>query len=365
MILLLLLCAPLCTGSTDYYKKEYGSSHRMRLHRKTYSITFTRSYSSGEVVLWRLDQRPPSEDGRLTVTGLYFIIRNLTQRDSGHYYMKDHDKETLSTSAIVVSENTRSLTMNPGQRFNVSFPLEPTSCNIYFYPEDDYELIETRSKIVHKGKLQNNIDTFTCRWFRLLKPCEILIDSLQEACSGNFEVRDQNGDKALVVSLQIERLTDDEEPSYGITFAVFAAGCLCCLCMKLCCCKGSSSKQTNSETASAESAELPSPQYWQYDHQPAAPRRSPVHQPSGQHYSAQSSCAAADPLIHNPPTVTVTPAYSEVSTPAKQEPAPTVLICSDPEPRFELKGMTTPLGSLLTSTSTYCDVYTSDKLNAF
>lgn len=38
-------------------------------------------------------------------------------------------------------------------------------------------------------------------------------------------------------------------------------------------------------------------------------------------------------------------------------------LSSDPEPKFELKGLTFPFAPPLSSDSTFSDVYTSDKLN--
>lgn len=53
----------------------------------------------------------------------------------------------------------------------------------------------------------------------------------------------------------------------------------------------------------------------------------------------------------------------QVSAPAEQTDAPTVLLNSDHEARFELKGVNFNPDSLLGSDSPHCDVYMSDKLN--
>lgn len=52
----------------------------------------------------------------------------------------------------------------------------------------------------------------------------------------------------------------------------------------------------------------------------------------------------------------------QVSAAEEQADAPSVLV-TDTEPRFELKGMTFPSAPPLSSDSSHCDVYTSDKLN--
>lgn len=62
-------------------------------------------------------------------------------------------------------------------------------------------------------------------------------------------------------------------------------------------------------------------------------------------------------------SVTYLPFSLQVSAPAEKADAATVPYDTNNEPRFELKGMTFPSSLPLSSDSTYCDVYTSDKLN--
>lgn len=53
----------------------------------------------------------------------------------------------------------------------------------------------------------------------------------------------------------------------------------------------------------------------------------------------------------------------QVSAPAEQASAPTAPLYSDPGIQFELKGRNFPSAPPLSSDSTFCHVYTSDKLN--
>lgn len=55
--------------------------------------------------------------------------------------------------------------------------------------------------------------------------------------------------------------------------------------------------------------------------------------------------------------------FLQVTPLAKQEEAPTITPNSDAEPRFELKGTVFNSDAPLSSSSTYCDVYTSEKIN--
>lgn len=61
------------------------------------------------------------------------------------------------------------------------------------------------TEIVRQGRLKEGLDERDCTFFHLLKPCGILNDDLKMSCSGRFEVRDQNGNNALVVLLEMER----------------------------------------------------------------------------------------------------------------------------------------------------------------
>ncbi|KAM7000311.1 uncharacterized protein LKV04_005237 [Tautogolabrus adspersus] len=105
----------------------------------------------------------------------------------------------------------------------------------------------------------------------------------------------------------------------------------------------------------------PTAHYHQYDSEPVGPRPDQLSRPSETLYPTVPSYNPSVPLIHNPPSVSVPPAYSEVSAPAEQAGAPTFPVPSeDPEPRFELS---IPSALPLSSNLTFSDVYTSDKLN--
>ncbi|GAA6235843.1 uncharacterized protein LOC108899276 isoform X1 [Lates japonicus] len=357
MKVLLLLAACVCTGlSYDTYDEVfYGYTYRMRLHRKAVSIKFIQSYSSDATILWKRDDPPASEDSRRMVVGAYYVIENVTQRDSGNYIMSDKDGKVLSKKNIEVKARTWSYALKPGQRFNHTFYLEPDSCNIYFLPESDHEWRKSEIEIVHKGRLREDLYELDCAGFDLLEPCGILNKYLQMSCRGMFEVRDHNNDKAWEITLEMEPLPFD--PSHLYTGIIVAVAVLsCCCCMRCCCCKKRSSK-------SPETPAEPAVYYHKYDTEPAVLKSDQHSEPSGTHYSAQPSYAPTGPLIHNPPTVNVPSAYSKVSAPAEPADTPTIPLCSDPEPLFELKGINFSSALPLNSDSGHCDVYTSDKLN--
>ncbi|XP_037531791.1 uncharacterized protein LOC119409002 [Nematolebias whitei] len=316
----------------------------MRVATWVHSIEFVPKHSSEETVLWRRDNPEPSGDTRRRMSGSYYLINSVTQRDSGNYILKDRDGMILSrkTVEVVAKKETRSL--SSGERLSITFDLEPNSCNIYFAPQGGYETV-----IVYKGELQQ---LSGCSGIELLNPCGISQDAVQTSCGGRFEVRDHNDDEALVVSVEVA-------PQVSFSYVLYGGGAFAFLflscCLKNCCAAKSSREKSRPEpraAAAEEPADLP-----EYDHEPAGGR---PHHPSETLHPAQPLSAPTGPLIHSPPT-NVPPAYSEVIDPAEQVDPQTVLMNPDYEPRFELKGFTS--NSPLSSDSPHHEVYTSDKLN--
>ncbi|XP_070692379.1 uncharacterized protein [Pempheris klunzingeri] len=353
MLLLLLLGA--CVGMGLSHDQLYGSTYRIRLLTMAHSIEFTPSYSSDVTILWKHNDPPAKEDSRRKVVDYFFVMSDLTQRDSGRYVLRDQNQRALSRTTIDVIASTKSYTKTPGEIFSFTSNLESKSCNIYFFPESEHGQTEMEAEIVRKGRLQwRVVDLLICNEFDVLDPCGILNEDIRTSCRGRYEVRDSNGDTALVVNLEVDE--QQFEPSYiGIGVGLSLAA-ICCRCCVKCCCSGKSSKKDQSETA--EDEPQPAVHYQEYDREPAGPRPDELSPPSETDYPPQPSCTPTGPLIHNPPPVDVPPAYSEVVAPAEQADAPSV-----PTPQFELKGMTFPSAPLLNSDPSYCDVYTSDKLN--
>ena len=88
-----------------------------------------------------------------------------------------------------------------GDRLSFALDLEQDFCNINFIPEIDHEPGK-KIEVVREGRMQWGIDR--CAGFELLRPCGISNEDLQYSCKGYFEVRDQNGDEALQVTLEME-----------------------------------------------------------------------------------------------------------------------------------------------------------------
>lgn len=358
MIVLLLLGACFCVGfSLD--EEEYGNTFRWKLHRGARSIEFTRQYHSVATVVWQRGGPSGREDSRQKVIDGYFVLSNLTQKDSGRYIMRDLHRLPLEIKTIGVVANSRSYVRSPGESLSITFDLERSSCNIFFLPKDNH--IYERLEIVLQGSLETYMYNHDCNGFTLLKPCGILNEDLSVSCQGHFEVKDSNDNTALVVLLEMEEPEFDTS-KIGIGIGVSLAVMSCCTCMRRCCCGKKSSKKDTSETPDAE----PAVHYHEYEREPVGPRPEHLSPPSDQNYPAPPSYSPTGPLIHNPP-MNVPPSYSEVSAPAEQPDTPALPsmsaapVLSEPDPQFQLKGMDYP--SILGSGSAISDVYCSDKLN--
>nr|XP_004545448.1 uncharacterized protein LOC101464566 [Maylandia zebra] len=357
MILLLLLVASLGVGleNVENYEVEYGNRFRMRVSRRVHFIELIPKNKSEGTILWERDEDQPKEGSRWKMTETLYTISSLAQKDSGRYIFKDNYGELMHAKIIDVKEVTKSYTLETNQVLNITFDLEPHSCNIYFFPGEN-----SKTAIVLKGRLQHDLKQVDCVGFELLKPCGIVHKAIQKTCSGRFEVRDDNDDKALVVFLEME------EPQFSQAYLGIGGGALfftlCWCCCKYCCCGERSSAKENSEAAAENDSE---PAVYYHEFEPVGPGSNQHCELSNPPNTDEAPDAPVDLLIHSSAATDSPPAYCEVTPPAKQEEAPTITPTSDPEPRFELKGTIFNSGPPLSSASTYCDVYTSEKFNFF
>ncbi|XP_022069600.2 uncharacterized protein LOC110965023 [Acanthochromis polyacanthus] len=357
MRLLLLLVACVAVGlSYDTDLKHYGDTYRIYLPHSAYSLEYSRSSGSEVTVLWKRGVPLAREDNRRKVISYYYVISNVTQEDGGRYTLRGENRLTLSRQRLEVEALTESYLREIGEELRITFNLERHSCNIYFFPNGHSQTV-----IVHNGWLQ--LSYTECTGFKILHPCGIL-NYVQASCRGHFEVRDHNDNKALVVSLDVESDGVETSSYLGIGGGILISA-LCTCCLRCCCCKKKSSDKEGSEAAADEdnNENEPAVHYHEYDQEPVGQRQNQPHVPSGTQYPAQPSFTPAAPLIHNPPTNIMPPAYSKFAVSSEPADAPTVPLYSDSEPRFEVKGMNFNSEDPLSSDPTHSDVYTSDKLN--
>ncbi|KAL6117692.1 uncharacterized protein ACO6RY_15424 [Pungitius sinensis] len=276
---------------------------------------------------------------------------------NGRYEIRDQNDNTAFVGSLEMKRITKTVIRTPGDNFNFTFNLTPNSCNIYFLPGGEDRQRDSPINLVYRGMLQGGLDDISCNGFELLKPCGILNEVLQTSCNGSYEIRDQNENIAIVVSLEMGAPAINPLPSIGIAVAVLSV--FFCCCGKICGRGKSKSKEEQTETAAAE----PEVQYQGRYTEPSGPSSDQLIEPSGTNHFNQPSTTTSDSLVHNDPYQDFPPSYCEVLLEAQQPIAPTAPVHHDPEPKFEFKGMTFPSTPPLEPDSGRCDVYTSDKLN--
>ncbi|XP_019940383.2 uncharacterized protein [Paralichthys olivaceus] len=352
--LLLLLLAAAAVHAGDFYEEQYGSTIRIRMRGSAHSLIFVPRDGSESVILWKLNDPSFSTYRRGVING-YLVINNLTQRDNGEYRMMGRNDKLLLSHKIAVVAQYKNFDLNGQELLRFTFPLESKNCNIHFLP-DKQEYTKYDTELVRSGRKVNTWSS--CTDFEFVEPCGLEME-MHELCHGHFEVRDQYDGVAL--SVQVNWMGEPFNLGHiGTSIGAFLASIFFCCCVRRCCC-GKSSKKKDSDSAATE----PAVTYNEYRNEPVALRSVQMLSPSETLYPAQPSCAPTGPLvsIHNPPTVNVPPAYSEVSAPAEQEHTPSFSLSSDSDLRFELKGMNISSAPPLSSDPTYNSVYTSNKLN--
>ncbi|KAK5897112.1 hypothetical protein CesoFtcFv8_010203 [Champsocephalus esox] len=202
MIVLLLLGAFVCMGLAEQrYDIEYGNSLNLPVPRRPKSFEFTRKFSSNVTILWKWGEPLTSLDGRRKYTGIFFEMYNLTQKDMGLYRFRGKEQNELSTYTIEVKAKTKSFQKSPGNHLRFSAKLEPSFCNVYFFPEGTLRWRMSEVAIVRRGKLQMHLDELGLVGFDLNEPCGMASEAIQNTYWGRYEIRDENNDTALEVYL--------------------------------------------------------------------------------------------------------------------------------------------------------------------
>ncbi|XP_078116824.1 uncharacterized protein LOC144524437 isoform X1 [Sander vitreus] len=322
----------------------YGNPYSSVAPTLTEYIEFLPFYSEDlPRVLWNRTDPQANKGSRLQMKGSIWEIKSINQADGGYYNFRKKDKTVLSRLRIVVAANNRRYYTNVNERLVIDSPSLDATWTVTFTPAGEVEkntLMEAGNLVTDDRRIQ-------------IMPNGIEINPVNIIDSGTFEFRDQQGHLAQIVEVIVK---DEPPPSVlhpyvyiaiigGIIFAVV----VCCCCVKKCCCKNSSSKRHESapETAAAPAV------YYHDLIQPAGPVPDNSYQPMNSLVSGEPTTTSLEPSVE--------PLGGQGGYPA-----PTLgsdCLSSDPVPKFELKGQSIPSALPLVSDSTFCDVYTSDKLN--
>lgn len=117
-------------GLSDVVVEQYGATHVTNLPRDTHSI----EHSGLETrVLWKYDDPSySSQDTRLHVTRSSFVIRHVTQSDSGLYVMRNKYNYELKRWSLKVEGEALSPRLSWSDLFVFSSMLRPGSSMLYW-----------------------------------------------------------------------------------------------------------------------------------------------------------------------------------------------------------------------------------------
>ncbi|XP_034399598.1 uncharacterized protein LOC117737630 isoform X2 [Cyclopterus lumpus] len=339
-----------CVSKTIRY---YGKIYSWNVPRKAEFLEFTPLHNVGQsTVLWNRTNPQTNNGGRGQMRRNEWEIKNLIQADMGHYNFRAKDNTLLSRILLEVREHTLTYTTKPNERLLIPNPPGAAQWTVAFTPEVDKET----KQLMREGKLLTIDEWYSgpFAWRMLAVQDGLVIDPVDRTDSGTFEFRDPQGNLAQTVHLLVQQDSVATFVYVGIIVGIIFAVIACCCCVRKCCCKKSSSKRAESAPQTA----APPAVYYHNMNQPEGPSYSAAPAPNHSTHYARNSLVSRE---HT--TISLEPLVAPLGG---QGVGPDPLLnsdwlSSDPEPKFELKGLRSALP--LSSGSTFCDVYTSDKLD--
>ncbi|KAM4555817.1 uncharacterized protein PAE49_014768 [Odontesthes bonariensis] len=321
--------------------KDYGHLWEEKLSTKVEFLEFSPPKSQDQlIILWNRTNHQNSREKRLQVVDNVLSISYLTQLDSGYYNFREKDNTLESRRYLEVKENIKHYDVDLKNTLFVKYPWHGGPWTVTF------KVTGEEHEVMKDGKLVGEDLWF----FRRISAWEdgIEIYPVERRDSGTFEFRDQNGNLAMAVNLNL--LPEPFPSEYvavivGVGIALLVIVCICCCCRKKKCCK------KNRPPAA--------PAVYHYDaNQPS--------NPVSHAFSNEPTATTHESLMHPPVNIKMTqPEVTPLADPGSAAAASSGynFLSSDAEPRFELKGPGCPAATCLSSDTPSNDVYNSDKLN--
>ncbi|XP_030595846.1 uncharacterized protein LOC115787326 [Archocentrus centrarchus] len=342
--------------------KDYFSTWAYSIPRGAEFLEFTPLHSWNQAkILWNRTD-PEVREIRAQVENNIWELSYLTQADSGYYSFSDQDHSVLARVLLKVQEITVHYDAKANERFLVAYPLAVKMWSVTFTPNGEKE---PRTRM--NGSLIIKDNWFFDRIQAVTQGIEI--DPVEMIDSGTFKFRDPEGNLALIARVEV----NEGFRSQIILFALIAlvafmvTVCCWCCCKKRCCKKDKSAPQTAASPAPAVYHHNENqPQGSIYSSEPPPPYLP--YQPVNSHVSDQPTATSPEPPAYHEVSIHVNPSQPEVALPGRPGSTPSSsvrldFLASDPEPQFEMKGLTVPSAPPLSSDSSSIDVYNSEKLN--
>ncbi|XP_018555145.1 uncharacterized protein LOC108899262 [Lates calcarifer] len=344
------------------FVQNYATVYFGSIPRKAEYLEFTPLHNRDQPqILWNRTDPQANKGGRVQVRGNTWEMYKLTQADNGFYAFRKNDNTLLNRMKLSVEDYDREYNIKVGERLVILYPAEFTMWTVTFIPEGETE----HQTVIRDGT--SAAGNFAWRLQVMHEGIEIY--PVESTDSGTFEFRDKQGNLAMTAIVELE--SDATLLVVAAVVGTILVVIICCCCVRKCCCKKSSSKRNES---APQTAATPATYYHSQDtNQPAGTSYSPApstfsYQPRNLPVSTGPITTSTGPSVHNPVNIHVTSPQPQVAVSGDQEaaPAPSMgsdMFSSDYEPKFDLKGLRFPSAPPLSSDSTFCDVYTSDKLN--
>ncbi|XP_068444539.1 uncharacterized protein [Clinocottus analis] len=332
----------------------YGRIYSCDVPRQAEFLEFTPLHNVDQSkVLWNRTDPQTSKGGKGRLKRNKWEIKNLNQADMGHYNFRAKDHTLLSRILLEVREHQLDHTEKVNEQVFIQYPPGTAQWTVDFTPVGE----EEKQRLMHDGNLLTEDEWSSVHFTKRIRVVHggFKIDHLETIDSGTLEFRDSQGNLAQTVYLFVEPESGATTIVYvgiiaGSIFAVIA----CCCCVRKCCCKKSSSKRAEPAPQTAATPAV----YYHDTNQPVGPSYSAA--PAGDHSTHYSMNSL---VSRERTTILLDPLVGPLGRQGVG-PAPVLgsdWLSSDPEPTFELKGLSSALP--LSSGSTFCDVYNSDKLN--
>ncbi|XP_035983244.1 uncharacterized protein LOC105939834 isoform X2 [Fundulus heteroclitus] len=192
------------------------------------------------LILWNRTNTLNNDKRRGNVFRNNWRIPGVTQADNDFYNFRRGDKSLDSRILLTVKENTRSYNPKVNEHLLITNPFTGGPWTVTFKQETEDEWVT----VMKDGRLLHGDDIFSERI--TIQSYGIEIYPVESTDSGTFEFRDQQGNLAL--SVQVEVI---HESHHLVTYIVAAVALLLGICC-CCCCKKRFCKKDKSADAATE-----------------------------------------------------------------------------------------------------------------
>ncbi|XP_076594598.1 uncharacterized protein LOC143325444 [Chaetodon auriga] len=335
--------------------ENYGDFYNCAVPRQTEYVEFTPLHNLDETkILWNRTDPQTNKRGRGQVRYNTLELESVTQADSGYYNFRRKDNTLLSRKRLTVQENKSYNEAKVNEQLVIRNRFSGALWSVTFTPKGETEPIT----LINAGMLVEDEDWSLSLPFSgriSVVHSNIEINPVESSDSGLFEFRDSQGNLVHTAEVKVQYASAPTFVYIAIVVGIIFGGIVCCCCVRKCCCKKSSSKR---DEPAPQAAAAPVVHYHDKS-QPTHPSYSHARAPDYTHQPM-------NPLVYREPATTSL--GPPVAAPGGLRAAPALslnsdCLSSDPEPKFELKGLTFPSAPPLSSDFAVCHVYTSDKLN--